>query len=123
MTIQEAYNKGLTDAETVTIENLNNALNRIDSGPFANPELEAVRQRLLACVSEKNILDIFEDMIQGRDYEYDNQGTDNIIVSFYGDLMKYLLSTVGERNKLGVRMKNSLSKVKYDLTSFRLDNP
>jgi len=116
MTLQEAYNKGLTDAETVTIEKLNNTLNRVDEGPFTNPELEAVRQRLLACVSEKNILDIFEDMIQGRDYEYDNHGTDNIIVSFYGDLMKYLLSTVGERNKLGVRMKNSLSKVKYDLT-------
>lgn len=116
MTIQDAYNKGLSDAEAVTIDKLNKALNRVDEGPFLNPELEAVRQRLLACVSEKNILDIFEDMIQGRDYEYDNQGTDNIIVSFYGELMKYLLSTVGERNKLGVRMKNSLSKVKYDLT-------
>lgn len=116
MTLQDAYNKGLTDAETVTIEKLNNALNRIDSEPFANPELEAVRARLVACVSERNIIDILEDMINGNDFEYDNQGTDNIIISFYGDLMKYLRGTVGERNKLGVRMKNTLSKVKYDLT-------
>jgi hypothetical protein len=115
MTLQEAYNKGLTDAETVTIEKLNNSLNRVDDGPFANPELEAVRQRFLACVSEKNVIDILEDMINGKDFEYDNEGTDNIIINFYGDLMKYLVSTVGERNKLGVRMKNSLSKVKYDL--------
>lgn len=116
MTLQDAYNKGLTDAETVTIDKLTKTLNRIDDGPFPNPEMEAVRQRLLACVSERNIIDILEDMIHGREFEYDNQGTDNIIISFYGELMEYLRGTVGERNKLGVRMKNSLSKVKYDLT-------
>lgn len=116
MNIQEAYNKGLGDAEAIVIEKFNNVLNGVDAGPFANPELEVIKQRLLDSISDKNTIKILENMINGEDYQYDNSGTDSIIIAFYDNLMKYLLSTVGERNKLGVRMKNSLSKVKFDLT-------
>ncbi len=45
MTIQEAYNKGLDDAENCSIDNLLNMLN--DSAydiPFPNPRMEIVRQ-------------------------------------------------------------------------------
>ncbi len=116
MTIQDAYNKGLDDAENAVIEKLNNTLNRVDDGPFANPELEAVRQRLLVGIPDKNILNIFEDMINGRDFEYDSHGTDNIIISFYAELMKYLLGTIGGRNKFSVKIKDSVNRVKYNLT-------
>lgn len=45
MTIQEAYNKGLTDAEDRIINNLINLLNDKDYDiPFPNPKLEIVRK-------------------------------------------------------------------------------
>jgi hypothetical protein len=45
MTIQEAYNKGLNDAENNIIDNFINILNDKDfDTPFPNPRLEIVRK-------------------------------------------------------------------------------
>lgn len=45
MNIQEAYNKGLDDAENRIIDNLINLLNDKDYDvPFLNPKMEIVRQ-------------------------------------------------------------------------------
>ena len=43
MTPQEAYNKGLDDAENRIIDNLKQLLNDQVDSPFPNPELEKVR--------------------------------------------------------------------------------
>ncbi len=43
MTPQEAYNKGLDDAENRIIDNLKQLLNDKIDIPFPNPELERVR--------------------------------------------------------------------------------
>jgi hypothetical protein len=43
MTIQEAYNKGLDDAENNVIENLIGLLNEQTDTHFLNPRLEIVR--------------------------------------------------------------------------------
>lgn len=48
MTPQEAYLKGLTDAENIVIEKLQAYLSDTPTSPFNNPALENVRQQLLA---------------------------------------------------------------------------
>lgn len=48
MNINQAYNKGLTDAENQAIQKLSDALKSIDSGPFANPQMEELRQAVLS---------------------------------------------------------------------------
>lgn len=47
MTINEAYNKGLDDAENLAYDKLTRALEGIDSGPFINPIMEELRQKIL----------------------------------------------------------------------------
>lgn len=47
MNIQEAYNKGLDVAENDAYDKLTKALDGYDVGPFANPKMEELRQRLL----------------------------------------------------------------------------
>jgi hypothetical protein len=45
MTLQEAYVKGLDDAETAIIAKLKSILTNNDDGiPFPNPKLETIRQ-------------------------------------------------------------------------------
>jgi hypothetical protein len=46
MTIQEAYNKGLTDAEEVVIYKLTDVIKNIETEPFNNPELEKIRMAI-----------------------------------------------------------------------------
>jgi len=53
MTIQEAYNKGLDDAEAVVIDKIHSMLNEHPTTPFVNPKLEEVRQRLIKVVTAK----------------------------------------------------------------------
>lgn len=47
MTINEAYNKGLDDAEAKVLEILPKAVMGIDEGVFANPALEEFRKQLV----------------------------------------------------------------------------
>jgi hypothetical protein len=53
MNIQEAYNKGLDDAEAVVIDKICSMLNEHPTTPFVNPKLEEVRQRLIKVVTAK----------------------------------------------------------------------
>ena len=50
ITIHEAYNKGLNDAEDVVIQKVQDILEGKMTPPFANPRLEEVRQRLIEAV-------------------------------------------------------------------------
>lgn len=50
MTPQEAYNKGLTDAETIVIENLKKLIENQKMDEFNNPELEKIRLSLFVLV-------------------------------------------------------------------------
>jgi hypothetical protein len=47
MTINEAYIKGLDDAENLAIVKFSNALIGNDDGPFNNPQMEDIRQQIL----------------------------------------------------------------------------
>jgi hypothetical protein len=61
MTIQEAYNKGLDDAENRVIDNLINLLNNREyDEPFTNPRLEIVRK----VVKERS--DYYFKMAEGK---------------------------------------------------------
>lgn len=46
MTIQEAYNKGLTDAENELLSKFKESLQNKETEPFNNPEMESLRQAL-----------------------------------------------------------------------------
>lgn len=47
MTIQDAYNQGLTDAENTVIEKLTQALQYKETEPFNNPEMEKIREAMM----------------------------------------------------------------------------
>ena len=47
MTINEAYVKGLDKAEDDALEKITKALDGLDAGPFANPKMEDLRQKIL----------------------------------------------------------------------------
>lgn len=47
MTINEAYNKGLDDAENTALDKLQKALLGLNTEPFTNPKMEEFRQKLL----------------------------------------------------------------------------
>lgn len=47
MTLQEAYNKGLDDAESVVISQLVNLIRENKMDEFNNPKLNAIREILL----------------------------------------------------------------------------
>lgn len=63
MTPQEAYNKGLDTAENEAYEKISKAIEGLDVGPFANPKMEELRQRLLNYKPPQNnfILDFFSN--------------------------------------------------------------
>jgi len=128
MTLQEAYNKGLDDAETAAIAKLTNALQKVDGEPFANPALEVVRQSILEIpppvtdppvvihTDDKEIFDTLELMLHGDNYNYVGTKEKEIILGFYGEMMTFLRTKINMKNKLGVRMKSMLKKVDYELT-------
>jgi hypothetical protein len=132
MTIQEAYHKGLDDAEAAVISKLTNALKNIDDGRFANPELEKLRQDILTKppvvvevekgppviiqVDDREIFDVLELMLYTDDYNYVGSKEKTIILGFYGELMSYLRNRMSMKNKLCVQVKNMISKVNYQLT-------
>lgn len=102
MTLQDAYNKGLDDAEAQVIKKLLAVLDGGDDGNFANPEMEAIRQRVVELrnnttqsveiKNKKRILDGLEKALSGKAYkrrvpdddfeDFRNRLT-NIIVAVY----------------------------------------
>lgn len=105
MTIQEAYNKGLDDAESVAITKLLNTLNGVDD-PFLNPKFEEVRQAIktklevVPCeeVTDKaRILKILNSVLKGtpsrlaiKDPEFEDfrQRLQTIMGTIYGMTQK-----------------------------------
>lgn len=80
ITAQMAYIKGLNDAENTAKTKITSALNGQDDGPFNNPEMEELRQRILReSPAEKSVEDTnkspelkkfgdIESILLGNDY-------------------------------------------------------
>lgn len=128
MTIPEAYNKGLDDAESAAIDKLTKALQKIDDAPFANPAMEAVRQSILNIpppvteppviihTDDKEIFDVLELMLYTDNYTYVGNKEKTIILGFYSELMSYLRNRLAMKNKLSVQVKKMINRVQYQLT-------
>jgi hypothetical protein len=118
MTIQEAYNKGLDDAETAAIAKLSNALQKIDDGPFANPAMEEVRQGILNKPSgeSQDTFDLLEKIITGDTPEYSGSPRNMAIIKFFTELMNVIRTHHAFGSKPMVLIKFFLNKVDYELT-------
>ena len=123
MTIQEAYNKGLDDAEAAAIAKLTNALKNVEDEPFANPALEKVRQDILVRQppivinqDDKEIFDVLELMLYTDTHNYVGSKEKTIIIDFYSELMSYLRNRMSMKNKLSVKVKNMINKANFQLT-------
>ncbi len=90
MTIQEAYNQGLDDAENSVVVKFSNALIGNDDGPFNNPQIEDIRQKILSLKQEVVIFD--------KDYDY---------------ILDYLLTKTVDENKLSSIDKSIISILKF----------
>jgi len=123
MTPQEAYNKGLDVAENTAIEKLVNALEGNDVGPFNNPQMEEIRQKILY---QKNLLQIPHIIPYNRDYNYilnhlkgeiveveKLSDIDNSILT----ILKFCEEIIGPkpRSRVSVRAKQFLTNLKIDL--------
>lgn len=61
MTINEAYNKGLDDAENRVIEQFNKIINGESVDAFANPKLEELKNRLINVIGDDMDCQIVEN--------------------------------------------------------------
>lgn len=120
MTIQEAYNKGLDDAESLVLSKMTNAVNHVDDGPFLNPSLEELRQTILNRIEvvpdNSNMVSVLKSIIKGKEYEFEGDTEDTLVLKFYYDLIKHLRSPNGRTSVFSTKAKTMLSKVEYDLT-------
>ena len=115
MNIQEAYNKGLNDAEDLAIVKLNNALNGVDDGPFNNPSMEDIRLKVLNSKPESS-----------RDFKYiiytilnrdvDVELLPDVDKSIF-EILQFCKEIVGRNctSKVSVKIKDFLTKLSIDL--------
>lgn len=122
MNINEAYNKGLDDAESAAVVKFSNAILGNDDGPFNNPQMEDIRQQLLnyspAVIAERDYEYIIR-LIQDREIEVDNLSeVDKTIV----DILLFCKKIIGKRSKSVIRVKfrEFLTKLEVDLINKRV---
>lgn len=121
MTTQDAYNKGLDVAENEAYEKLSKALEGYDVGPFNNPKMEEIRQKVLFKPFEggnDEFINLLEDAIKTKTYGELNTGDfkTKIISKFVLDLMKYNASLSKRTSVIGVKLKNKFVGIKNSLT-------
>ena len=67
--VQLAYTKGLDVAENIAIEKLSQALDGCESGPFNNPKMEEIRQRILNTIPRNKDYRFILDYLCGREVD------------------------------------------------------
>lgn len=115
MTIQDAYNKGLDASEEVAIVKFSNALIGTDDGPFNNPRMEDIRQRILTMgATAPNSGNYAIDVLLGHAYNTDNLDPVDYTTI---ELLEYIksLSETNSVNKITVKIKQFISKLALDL--------
>lgn len=117
MTPQEAYCKGLDAAESLAVVKLSNALLGNDDGPFNNPQMEDVRQKILSykptVIIDKDY-NYIVDLINEKELNMENLSEiDKTIV----DILNFCMEIVGPkpRSRISVKAKKFLAKLEVDL--------
>jgi hypothetical protein len=115
MTPQEAYNKGLDDAEILTIVKFSNALIGNDDGPFNNPQMEDLRQQIL------NRPPLYSPCGDGYtlhvmlDEPFDKSNLNSLDHKVI-EILEYVKSLVGPkpRSRISVKIKKLLTDLEVD---------
>lgn len=117
-TPQQAYNKGLDDAENLAVVKFSNALLGTDDGSFNNPLMEDIRQKILS----RDIQDpptpnnYAASVLLGLPYNTDGfNSVDGITI----EILEYakLLSETKSVNKITVKLKQLISKLNAEICS------
>ena len=120
MNLQEAYNKGLDDAEKVAIEKLTNALDGMDDGPFNNPKMEEIRQRIFEYkrpvkivdpIDKPRLLKVFNSILAGKPSKLEIK--DPELQEFrirFQNVMTNLYSMTTKRTSFAKHMRKNLKK-------------
>ena len=121
MNINQAYNKGLDDAENLAIAKLRNALSGIDDTPFNNSQMEEIRQNILSKKPEelgdtqtkRNIDDYTVKILLGQ--PIDDMCLNSIDVKAI-EIIKYIKSLDKPKlvNKISVKIKSLLRDLEVD---------
>ncbi len=121
MNIQEAYNKGLDDAENRIHKSYSDALVSIDSGKLANPKMEQLRLDIMARNkpttdaqdSFGSVRDTIENIIMGKEVELND---DNLLVVFK-ELMDHFSLIAQKKNNVGKAFAKIIKEKRDRLTS------
>jgi hypothetical protein len=123
MTPQEAYNKGLDVAESIAVVKFSSALLGNDDGPFNNPSMEEIRQKILENIN--TILPEPVDIISPYGDSYtvpvmlgtpiDDKHLNSLDKKVI-EILKYIKSLVGPkpRSKISVKIKKLLTDLEVD---------
>lgn len=137
MTPQEAYNKGLDDAENVAIQKLENTINGVEVAPFNNPKMEELRQRILELknipsktvvisseeLDRRRIIKVFSSILKGTpsklkiqddELEQVRQHIQNVIMKLY--------ELTPKRTKFSIIMRKFLKDNHYKGLTFEEDD-
>lgn len=133
MTIQEAYNKGLDDAENLAYFKLKKALSKQEDTPFGNPKMEELRQEILnvsvpETITETlsdvyvplddSIIDIIESIILEKKYTpvpLENRKYN--VVKVFEQLMTTFINLSRQKTNVGKSFSKILKDYKIALTS------
>jgi hypothetical protein len=121
MTINEAYIKGLNDAENSAIEKFSKALEGEDVGMFNNPKMEELRQRILhGSQPEQGELQLTRNIDDYTLRVLLDQPIDHIAMNSLDlkivEILEYIKSVNKPRttNKFAVKIKSLLRDLEVD---------
>lgn len=133
MTIQEAYNKGLDDAENLAYLKLKKALSKIEDSPFGNPKMEELRQEILnftvpenveqvsgdTCIPlDDSVINIIESIILQKKYiSVPLEDRKYKVVKVFEELMNHFVTLSKNRTNVGKAFSKLLKEQQNALTS------
>lgn len=111
MTPQEAYNKGLDTAEEDAYEKLSKALEGSDVGPFANPKMEELRQKILCKETPVNFA---VDFFMNKTIDESQLTSTELKIL---ELFKFCKRVIPDRpsSKITVGLKDALRSIEVDI--------
>lgn len=123
MNINEAYNKGLDDAESIAVSKFSNTLLGNDDGPFNNPRMEEIRLQILEKINTVSPEPIDVISPHGDSYTVpvmlgipiDDKNLNSLDMKVI-EILEYIKSLVGPkpRSKISVKIKKLLTDLEVD---------
>ena len=126
MNIQQAYNKGLDDAESIAVAKLLNALNGNDDGPFNNPQMEEVRQKILVngqpkdfdiesiIISDSNLLNAITNTLLGKPVGLEDLSPiERRVIDIMSEVRD--ISKSASKSKVSVKFRELITELEIDI--------